>query len=66
MKPTPPPIRILIADDHALLREGLRALREAAPGFEVSGEAGDGAEAVRLARRTKLGVSNRLELAVAG
>ena len=43
-------IRVLIADDHALLREGLKGVLELAGGFEVVGEAGDGDEAVRMAR----------------
>jgi DNA-binding NarL/FixJ family response regulator len=43
------PIRILIADDHVLVRSGLRALLRAEPDIEVVGEAGDGAETVRLA-----------------
>lgn len=38
------PIRILIADDHALLRAGLRKLLDAEPDLEVVGEAGDGPE----------------------
>lgn len=42
-------IRLLIADDHPVVRDGLSAMFAAAPGFEVVGEAGDGAEAVRLA-----------------
>lgn len=42
-------VRILLADDHSLLREGLRLLLERQPGFAVVGEAGDGREAVRLA-----------------
>jgi DNA-binding NarL/FixJ family response regulator len=41
--------RILLADDHALVRHGLRMVLNAAPDLEVSGEAGDGAEAVELA-----------------
>ena len=40
-------IRILIADDHAIVREGLRALLETEPGMELVGEASDGIEAVR-------------------
>jgi NarL family two-component system response regulator LiaR len=44
------PIRILIADDHAIVREGQRALIETEPGMEVVGEAADGVEAVELAR----------------
>ena len=43
-------IRILLADDHAVLRAGLRALLAAQGGLEVVGEAADGAEAVRLAQ----------------
>lgn len=39
-------IRVLIADDHTLVREGLRALLEAQAGFEVIAEASDGREAV--------------------
>jgi NarL family two-component system response regulator LiaR len=42
-------IRILIADDHAVVREGLRALIETEPGMELVGEATDGVEAVRQA-----------------
>ena len=44
------PIRILIADDHGLLRAGLRALLNGEPDLEVVGEAADGDEAMRLAR----------------
>lgn len=40
--------RILIAEDHALLREGLRALLSSDPDIEVVGEAADGREAIRL------------------
>ncbi|HSN55358.1 MAG TPA: response regulator transcription factor [Candidatus Sulfomarinibacteraceae bacterium] len=43
------PIRILIADDHAVVRSGLRALLLADPDLEVVGEAGDGTETLRLA-----------------
>jgi DNA-binding NarL/FixJ family response regulator len=46
-----PPIRVLLADDEELVRYGLRTVLEAAGGFLVVGEAGDGAEAVALARR---------------
>jgi DNA-binding NarL/FixJ family response regulator len=41
-------IRLLIADDHPVVRDGLRGLFAGDPEFEVVGEAGDGAEAVRL------------------
>jgi len=43
-------IRILIADDHEIFRAGLRKLLETQPGFEIVGEAADGAEATSLAR----------------
>ena len=43
------PIRVLIADDHLIVREGLRLILETAEGMELVGEAVDGAEAVRLA-----------------
>ena len=43
-------IRILIVDDHAIVREGQRALIDTEPGMEVVGEAKDGNEAVELAR----------------
>ena len=44
-----PPIRILLADDHAILREGLRTLLEGQGEFEVVGDAANGREAVELA-----------------
>jgi DNA-binding NarL/FixJ family response regulator len=43
-------IRVLLADDQALVRAGFRMILKAEPGIEVAGEAGDGDEAVRLAR----------------
>ena len=45
-----PPIRILIADDHTLMRQGLRQLCEGMGGFTVIAEAEDGVQAVGLAR----------------
>jgi NarL family two-component system response regulator LiaR len=42
-------IRVLIADDHAIVRKGIRALLETEDDIQVAGEAGDGAEAVALA-----------------
>jgi DNA-binding NarL/FixJ family response regulator len=42
-------IRILVADDHPMLREGLVAVLNTQPDFDVIGEAADGSEAVRLA-----------------
>ena len=44
-------IRILIVDDHAIVREGQRALIDTEPGMEVAGEAADGVEAVDMAHR---------------
>ena len=44
------PIRVLLADDQALVRAGFRALLDATDGVEVVGEAADGAAAVALAR----------------
>jgi DNA-binding NarL/FixJ family response regulator len=44
-------IRILLVDDHAVLRAGLRALLEAEPGFLVVGEAGTGEEGVMKAKQ---------------
>jgi DNA-binding NarL/FixJ family response regulator len=45
-------IRVLLADDQALLRAGLRVLLESEPDIRVVGEAADGEESVRLARET--------------
>lgn len=42
---------IVLADDHQIVRQGLRALLEAEPDFSIVGEAGDGLEAVRLVER---------------
>ena len=47
------PIRIVIADDHPIFRDGLRRLLETEPDLKVIGEACDGAEAVRLAKQLK-------------
>jgi len=46
-------IRILIADDHAVLRAGLRALLSNEPDLEIVAEASDGDETVRVARETQ-------------
>jgi DNA-binding NarL/FixJ family response regulator len=44
------PVRVLIADDHSVVRQGLRMFLALDPELEVVGEAADGAEAVRMAR----------------
>ncbi len=49
----PQPIRIVIADDHPIFRDGLRRLLEAEPGLKVIGEASDGNDAVKLARQLR-------------
>jgi DNA-binding NarL/FixJ family response regulator len=46
-------IRVVVADDQALVRAGFRLLVDSAPDLEVVGEATDGAEAVELARRER-------------
>jgi DNA-binding NarL/FixJ family response regulator len=48
---TPDPVRVLVADDQAMLRGSFRLLIEHTPGMTTVGEASDGAEAVALARR---------------
>jgi DNA-binding NarL/FixJ family response regulator len=45
------PIRVLVADDQGIVREGLMTLLQASPGIEPVADAADGAEAVRLAAR---------------
>jgi DNA-binding NarL/FixJ family response regulator len=47
------PIRVLVVDDHEVVREGLRAFLELQEGIEVAGEAADGAEAVDVAERIR-------------
>ena len=46
------PVRILLADDHGILRAGLRNLLNAEPDFEVVGEAADGIQALEMAEQT--------------
>jgi DNA-binding NarL/FixJ family response regulator len=55
---TLPTTRILLADDHALVRRGLRLVLESEPDLEVVGEAGDGAEAVQI------GIQDEVDLAI--
>ena len=47
------PIRVLLVDDHAVVREGLRSFLELQDGIEVVGEAGDGSEGVAAAERLR-------------
>ena len=53
MEKEPRTVRIAIADDHALFRDGLRMLLESEKGFDIVGEAADGEQAVKLAKRTR-------------
>ena len=46
-------IRILLADDHALVRHGFRMILAAQPDMEIAGEAGNGREAIELAQKLK-------------
>ena len=59
----PQPVRIVIADDHPIFRDGLRRLLEAESDLKVIGEACDGTEAVRMAQdagRKYITVASRL------
>jgi DNA-binding NarL/FixJ family response regulator len=49
----PPPVRLLLVDDHPVVRDGLAGMFAPEPGIEVVGEAGDGAQAVRIARAVR-------------
>jgi DNA-binding NarL/FixJ family response regulator len=49
-------IRIVMADDHAIVREGLKRIVASADDMEVAGEAGDGVEVMRLVRETEFDV----------
>src|SRR5437763_83367 len=46
-------LKLLVADDHEIVRKGLRSLLEAQPGWQVAGEASDGREAVEKAKDLK-------------
>lgn len=47
------PYRIVIAEDHRILREGLRSLLSSDPGFEIVGEAEDGRDTIRCVKKFK-------------
>ena len=51
MQPSPSPVRLMLVDDHPLVRDGLRVRLEAVPGFSVVAEAGDAEAAMAEARR---------------
>jgi DNA-binding NarL/FixJ family response regulator len=53
MNKSPGKLRLLLADDHAIVRQGLRRLLEERPGWEICGEAVNGREAVEQALRLK-------------
>jgi DNA-binding NarL/FixJ family response regulator len=50
---TPPPVRLLVVDDHPVVRQGLRTFLETRPDFEVVGEAADGETAISEAARLR-------------
>jgi len=56
MPPDTEPIRVLIVDDHKIIREGLRDLIESRRGMTVVGDAGNRADALRLAARGRLDI----------
>jgi DNA-binding NarL/FixJ family response regulator len=53
MRNIPRQVRIAIADDHQIFRDGLRRLLESEPGFKVVAEAADGVDAIRVAQEAK-------------
>ena len=57
----PNPIRILIADDHAIFRDGLRRLLATQEDFQVIAEASDGKDAIALATELKQNVDQASE-----
>lgn len=52
-RPEPARVRVLLVDDHSLLRQGLAALIDSRDGYEVVGQAGNGQEAVEMARQLR-------------
>ena len=53
MRDHPRAVRIAVADDHEIFRDGLKRLLESEPGFKVIAEAADGMDAIRIARELK-------------
>lgn len=53
---TAPPVRVLLADDHTLVRAGIRRIIESQPGYVVVGEAADGNDAIDVIRRVEADV----------
>ena len=53
MSAAAPPVRIVVADDHQVVRAGFAALLDTQPDFTVVGTACDGAEAVRISRELR-------------
>jgi DNA-binding NarL/FixJ family response regulator len=51
--PQPTVIRVLLVDDHAMVRQGLRSILDGYPNLHIIAEAGDGEEAITLARLLK-------------
>ncbi|GII01874.1 hypothetical protein Pta02_38820 [Planobispora takensis] len=49
----PPPLRVVVVDDQALVRTGLRVVLDSEPGFELAGEACDGEQAIAMVRETR-------------
>src|SRR5258706_8840372 len=47
------PLRVILAEDHALVRAGIRVLLEKLPGIEVVGEAGNGRETLEMVKKLK-------------
>src|SRR5215207_1305886 len=48
-----PPARLIVVDDHALVRRGIRSMLEDEPDLEIVGEASDGQEAFEICRRLR-------------
>ena len=58
--------RVLIADDHALVRQGIRSMLSDAPDLEIVGEATDGRETVELAEKLRQEIATGIEIASGG